>query len=550
MPLDHAQPGGPRIDIAYARFPARVTSLGTIVFLAGGPGEAAVRDARAIVARTLGSVRDSYDVLVLDQRGTGRSAPLRCAAAPDGRFPTRLGPSELRRAIARCGEQLGDARGLFTTYETALDLEDVRVALGLDRIIPFGVSYGGQVAGEYARRFPGNVQALVLDSTSPVEWIDTMSKLPQLALARVFREVCYPPGCDEILGQPVTLMAEASERLAERPLRGVDGADVHSLVMASDQDPLLRAELPAALQAAIERDAGPLRRLARYASSGSRSSGSNEVRFFATACVEGNQPWDPASDPAEREALLERHLADTAADYAPFPVDPIAEQLAATQCLGWPATPRPPLPPNIGNGPDVRVLLLAGREDLRTPLENQRRAADQFPRAEVLPVPGVGHSVLVSDASGCARKGLRQFLLGAAPGRCERGDREITVALPVFQSLGEVPRARGGLPARVERTATAVDLTLRDADRWLESGVRIVRGLRGGRVTLGRRGVVKLSRYEVVPGVRVSGTIRRRGTLTITGSGATGTLTFRPSGRMRGTLDGVTVRYRPLAIIG
>ena len=65
------------------------------------------------------------------------------------------------------------------------------------------------------------------------------------------------------------------------------------------------------------------------------------------------------------------------------------------------------------------------------------------------------------------------------------------------------------MPARVERTATAVDLTLRDAGRWLESGVLIVRGVRGGRVSFGRTDAIKFARYELVPGVRVSGTIRR-----------------------------------------
>ena len=81
-----------------------------------------------------------------------------------------------------------------------------------------------------------------------------------------------------------------------------------------------------------------------------------------------------------------------------------------------------------------------------------------------------------------------------------------------------------------------------DALRWAPS-----RGVRGGRARVGDITLV-LTRYELVPGVRVSGTYRARGSgvLRITGSGATGTLRVRPSGRMTGVLDGEVVRYQPL----
>src|SRR5688500_2910641 len=72
VPRDNAQPEGATIAIAFASFPARDTSRGTIVFLAGGPGEAAVRTARAILRTTLAGVRDFYDVVIVDQRGAGR----------------------------------------------------------------------------------------------------------------------------------------------------------------------------------------------------------------------------------------------------------------------------------------------------------------------------------------------------------------------------------------------------------------------------------------------------------------------------------------------
>jgi pimeloyl-ACP methyl ester carboxylesterase len=551
VPLDHAAPGGAQTRIAYRHMEHRdpAPQRGTIVFLSGGPGEAATPFAREIARGPLRRLWRDHDLVFVDQRGSGRSNPLRCSTAPNGRFSPNLSGRRLLAAIAACGVELGSERRHYSTYATALDLEEVRKALGVERIVPLGVSYGATVAGEYARRFPDRLDAVVMDSASPVETLDTMSTLPQLALARVFREACYPPGCSELIGRPVTLIAEASARLLRRPLAGLTAQDVYSLVKLSDLDPLVRTDIPATLQAAIHRDAGPLRRLARYAERGAdeAATGINEVRFLATACVEGNQPWDPVSDPGGREALFEQHLRTHRRDYGPFPIEAVARQLPAVLCLAWPPTPRAPLPPNVTAGPDVPVLVLAGREDLRTPLESQRRVGAQFPRARVHPIPDVGHSVLTHDLSGCAVATLRAFLSGRplAPA-CRERARQSDIALPYFDALRDVPRARGRLSERVERTATAVDLTLRDALRWAPS-----RGVRGGRARAGDETLV-LSRYELVPGVRVSGTysLRRRGRLRVTGSGATGTLIVRPSGRMSGVLDGEIVRYRPLAIVG
>jgi pimeloyl-ACP methyl ester carboxylesterase len=549
VPLDHADPASATLDLAYARFPAKGTSRGTIVFLAGGPGEAAVRNARTIADGLLRPLRRSYEIIVVDQRGAGRSSPLSCPSLRRVKGDAKI--VEVAEAVGRCGQRLGAARRFFSTYETVLDVEDLRAGLGIGRIIPLGVSYGGQVAGEYARRFPARVQAVILDSSSPVEGADMLGRLPQLALPRVLTELCFTPDCERIVGDPKVMLARAVEVIGDRGLRGITRGVLYDLLRASDLDPLLRAELPAALQAATQRDAAPLLRLVRYASAGSGGrSGVNQARLLATECMEGQLPWPTDSEPSSRPApYLEERIAATDA-YAPFPVGSVIPRIPATQCLSWPATPRPPLPPSIDSGPDVPVLVIAGREDLRTPLEDQRRIAAQFPRSTLLSVPGVGHSVLGSDLGGCALRAVRVFLAGGAVGKCPGRVPLFDVALPAFRSLGAVPRPAGRVPARIGRTLVAVDLTLRDAERWAvaaeTAGLRAAPGLRRGKLEVGRRSV-RLFRYEVVPGVRVSGVLRRGpDSLTVTGSGATGTLRVA-GGRVRGVLDGRRVTYRPLA---
>ena len=572
VPLDHATtaPDAQRLALSYVRYPAREARRGTIVFLAGGPGQAATPLAPQVARGPLRALRARYDMVFVDQRGTGASSPLRCSTAPRGRLriPADATPEQAAAAVRRCADELGDARRFFSTYETVLDLEDLRAALCAERIIPLGVSYGGQVAGEYARRYPDRVAAMVLDSASPIEGRDTLDRLPQLALPRVLREVCFPPGCGRVLGDPQAVLRSAVARLSEGPLTGrvvlpsgrrrtaaIGLGDAYALLQASDLDPALRTALPAALDAAGRGDAAPLLRLAR--SGGGTAQGVNDVRFLATTCTEGRLPWAPDSDPASRPALLEQALRESAGAYAPFPVEAVASQLTATLCLGWTATERPPYPPSPGQGPDVPVLVIGGREDLRTPLEDQRRTAAQFPRARVLAVPNVGHSVIGSDGTGCAEEAVRLFLAGRSFGTCVRRQRDVPLALPVFRDLDELPGAAGRVAPRVERTAVAVDVTLRDAYRQIlatsagagaaqvSRGRVRIGGLRGGRLEI-TRSAATLVRYEVVRGVRVSGRLQDgTSTLVVTGTGATGTVRVAESGAFRGTLGGVAIRYRP-----
>lgn len=580
VPLDHSGQTPGELPIAFARYGASGgTAQGTVVFLAGGPGEPSIAAARTLMRGPFRRVRRAYDVVFVDQRGTGRSAPLSCSAAPRGRLRITGSPLSERfmAAVRACGEELGDRRRFFTTYETVLDLEDVRRGLGLEQIVPVGVSYGGQVAGEYARRFPEHVQAMVLDSTSPLEGLDALARLPRLALRRVLRELCFPPGCDKLGGDPVLQLSAALSWLDGGPRAGVvvrpSGKEVrarmsasvlYELVTASDADPLARAELPAVIHALARRDATPaLRTVARL--NGGSGGGVNEVRFLATTCSEAVLPWDPAAPAGDRPARLGDALAAAPDAYAPFPAAAALPHLPATLCLGWPETPRPPAPPSSDAGPGAPVLLLAGREDLRTPLENQREAAEPYPNARVVAVPHTGHATLTSDLSGCAQRTLERFLAGTEVRRCVRRARVIEPAFPFVRDLAAVPPALGALALGREtrRTLTAVDLTLRDVDRQLtgvaaggstaasaRAGVVRIGGMRGGRLEIGRDDVVRLVGYELVEGVRVSGRLTgRRGAVRVTGAGADGVLRLTRKG-LAGTLGGEAVTYRPLAVTG
>src|SRR3954454_24412853 len=184
-PLDAsgAVPGTQRVG--YAVVPATGTATGTLAVVLGGPGQASTSAARAI-AGLLEPLRGSYDLLLVDQRGTGLSGALKCTG-----MSTRLSTASVRS----CATSLGAARQFLTPRADANDLEAVRTALGVEKISLLGVSYGTAVAGYYARLFGQHVDRMVLDSPEPIEGADALDSRRELALPRGRREVCWPPSC-------------------------------------------------------------------------------------------------------------------------------------------------------------------------------------------------------------------------------------------------------------------------------------------------------------------------------------------------------------------
>jgi pimeloyl-ACP methyl ester carboxylesterase len=131
--------------------------------IAGGPGQAAVNTLQGLAAQ----LHQKRDVVLVDQRGSGGSNPLKCdldqgvAAA----FARLLPLDRLRR----CRDQLertADLR-LYTTSLAMDDLDEVRAALGYERINVYGGSYGTTAGLEYLRRHGDHVRTLTLDAVVP-----------------------------------------------------------------------------------------------------------------------------------------------------------------------------------------------------------------------------------------------------------------------------------------------------------------------------------------------------------------------------------------------
>lgn len=552
--------------------PWRRRANGTVVALAGGPGQAAASLADEI-ADALGPVARTRRVVTFDQRGTGRSGRLRCPGLSEAR--TRR---ELAIVVGACAELIGPRRTAYTTSASVDDLEAVRFALGVDRIALFAVSYGTKVALDYAARYPQHVSRLVLDSVVPPASSDPFMRRSLASARRILREICVNGGC-RFTRDPATDLATVVAALQQKPQSGdfYDGrgrphrltmtADrLVNLLFAGDFDPFLRARMPAALHSAARGDLAALLRL--LATTGNEglddTSGDSDALYIATSCEDGGVPWPAGTPVQERPAAFERELAAVPlGQIAPFDHATL-RKLGVDYCSTWPespiAQPSAPLP-------DVPTLILSGDEDLRTPRADAEAVAAQLPRATLVKVPNTGHSALTSDYGTCAAGALARFFAGRRARECSRRGRALLQpSRPAPTSFSQL-RPVTGVPGRAGRTLTAVDATfgaMTDdliplivaalSEAFSDDGADIralrVGGLRGGVAALTENGFV-LRDYRVVPGVTLTGTIGDRIVLRVGGRAAARGTLRSSRGAIRGRLGGRAIRVplRSLASI-
>jgi len=137
--------------------------------LAGGPGDAPSFNAR-FFSRAFGDIRKKRDIVLVDLRGTGRSAPLFC---PELSKPGRDGVLDSNLlsvpAVRACRSRLEKSANLrlYTTEIAVDDLEEVRQALGYGAINLYGTSYGSRVAQVYMRRHPSSIRAVAMKGIVP-----------------------------------------------------------------------------------------------------------------------------------------------------------------------------------------------------------------------------------------------------------------------------------------------------------------------------------------------------------------------------------------------
>lgn len=161
---------GRKIALSVLLLPAKETPAASdpLFFLAGGPGQGATKLAD-FAAEHFTEIRRRREIVLVDQRGTGESNPLRCALwaeDPLGYFGELL-PLEAVRACRAKLEKQADL-SLYTTQIAMDDLDEVREALGYQQINIYGTSYGTRAALAYTRQHPAHVRSVILKGITPM----------------------------------------------------------------------------------------------------------------------------------------------------------------------------------------------------------------------------------------------------------------------------------------------------------------------------------------------------------------------------------------------
>ena len=409
VPENRADPHGRMITLKLAvlRSSAQVANKDMLVFLAGGPGQAATDSAGAI-ASMLAPLRAHRDVLLLDQRGTGGSNALTCKGADDETAPDDsdgLDADKLRNAAAACLKQLrnrADPR-YYTTTIAAQDLEDVRKAFGSPQFDLVGVSYGTRMAQQYLMRYPDAVRSVILDSVVPNSQAlgEDFARNLDDALRAQFARCTGEPACKQHFGDPDQTLYQLRDALRANPhqvsfrdpesyrtvKRVLNEDSLASVVRIFAYTPATAALLPLSIDAAAHGDVGPLLGQAKILS-GDLADLMGSGMQYSVICSEDADLLVPR--PQDADTILGTHMIDA----------------LKSVCSVWPKGIRPtdfhqPLKTN------TPILLLAGQYDPVTPPRYAEEVARDLPNARVLVLKGQGHSVM---ATGCTPQLVKHFV--------------------------------------------------------------------------------------------------------------------------------------------
>ena len=504
----------------------RSSETSAIVALEGGPGWGGISSGTDF-AEPFGDQLQTRGMLVMDQRGTGLSAPVDC----DEELDTG---ETWRESIGLCAAKLGDRFDLFGTALAADDLAAVINALQLGPSNIYGVSYGTFFGQVFAGRHPELTRTLLLDSAYPVfgeeGWVETIGPSLTDALNRSCRRA---PSCAKFRGSSSSRLSRVLKMLRTSPVRvtapapdgsmskvSITPSDLAQTIIDAGYGGTTYSGVDAALRAALAGDWLPLGRLINESQgSGSRPLGdgsteANDGLMYAVICQDYPQIVDMSSQPAARDAQQRAAVAAgriaKARLYAPFTVDEFmaTDWWDQDSCMDWPVSARypskPPTPPSGGYG-NQPTLVLSGDLDLVTTVREGAMVAAQFPNSRQIVVASGTHGLTGNE---CVDGLVQEFIAEPQP-VVDGAGGECAANEPPVRLVSGYPRTSQGVTTDVAAARTVTDLL----DRWRNGpDSRTIKGhgLRGGtwkavgydtvQFTLNQ---VKL--YEDLP---VSGTVR------------------------------------------
>ena len=438
VPENPIRPAGRRIGLYVARVPAinRRKRADPLFILAGGPGMAATTF-YTTVAPAFERIHRDRDVILLDQRGTGRSNALNCELSDD--LMAQETDAEVVAEAQRCLKEASAHADVayYTTSVAVQDLDAVRAALGYEQIDLYGGSYGTRVAQHYARRFPNRTRTIILDGVVP----PTLALGPAVAidaedaLLRILARCAREPECRSRFGDPTADYRNLSAQLKAQPVpvtiadpttgerSKLELTPLHlaTVLRLASYTPQEAALLPLILHRA--REAGDFGPLAAQYLLVSRSVG--DVLSYgmhnSVVCAEDVPFFDTVT--INRQRLEQTYLGTTALDGL------------RDICQIW---PRGPIDPDFHEPLHTQIpaLLLSGGDDPATPAAYAEEARRGFTNSLHITLKGFGHGQLVAP---CVDRIMARFIETAAVKDLDVSCTRLAKPTPFFTSLNGPP---------------------------------------------------------------------------------------------------------------
>ncbi len=410
VPEDPANPEGRQIELFVARIPALsgAPQPDPVLLISGGPGQATT-DLYLGLRGAFEPIRRDREIILLDQRGTGRSARLSCPAA-DAEDLETAALDELAALMTDCVTALDADPRYYTTSVAVGDLERLRQALEIPEWNIYGISYGTRVAQHYLRRYAEHTRAVILDGIVPAELAlgPAIATNAQGVLEEIFVRCAAEPLCAQrfpALGERLTTL---SARLVEQPLavampdpltgepgtRTLSERHLKTVIRLMTYAPLTTALLPLLVSEAHDGNYAPLTAQA-YMMIGELEQSMSLPMHNSVVCTEDA----PFYEDADLLDLDDTYLGSTIID------------ALMTVCSVWPvgvldADLKAPL---VSSRP---VLLLSGEADPVTPPSYGDQVLENLGNARHIIGPGQGHGLA---PVGCVPSLMRRFLQDLDP---------------------------------------------------------------------------------------------------------------------------------------
>jgi len=375
---------------------------------AGGPGGSAA-EAYPLATYT-GLLRKQRDIVLIDQRGTGHSNPLQCGFDKND-LQVLMNRSYDVESLSKCRAEL-EKRADLTQYTTSIsadDVDEVREALGYDKIDLLGGSYGSQAALVYLRRHPAHVRSMVIEGVAPPDYRMPLpfAKTIQSAVQHLFADCAADSGCHQdfpnLQAEFETVVSRLDQAPAKFELPGPSGKPQEVTLsrgsFVSGLRPLLYqpgivSQLPLILHRAYQNDWKPFASVVLAMHSAIADSVARGMAF-SVSCAE--------SFPFIGEADVRRETKGTY--LGDFDVRSYQKS-----CRVWPhaVVSKDFLAPVRSNVPS---LLIAGAEDPATPSWLAQHAAENLSQSRVVSIPYGTH---LTDAA-CIDRIMVQFVNAGSP---------------------------------------------------------------------------------------------------------------------------------------